>query len=131
MRNKIEQIRISDYSFELPDEKIAYKPTLERNKSKLLVFKENAITDRNFDELGSCLSHGDMLVYNNTHVIHARIKFVRSTGARIEVFCLDPYSPHTHEESLASTTSVVWKCYVGNAKRWKGDIIEEEGKRCG
>ncbi|MFT4678902.1 MAG: S-adenosylmethionine:tRNA ribosyltransferase-isomerase [Flavobacteriales bacterium] len=131
MRKEIEQIRISDYSFDLPDEKIAYKPALERNESKLLVYKESAISDRKFDELGSCLSEGDMLVYNNTHVIHARIKFERSTGARIEIFCLDPHSPHTHEESLASKTSVVWKCYVGNAKRWKGDILDEEGKRCG
>jgi S-adenosylmethionine:tRNA ribosyltransferase-isomerase len=126
MRDQIEQIEIADYSFDLPDERIAYKPTEKRNLSKLLVYENGKIADLSFGDLGSCLMPGDMLVYNNTHVIHARIKFVRDTGARIEIFCLEPHTPNNHEESLASTSAVVWKCYVGNAKRWKGDIIKEE-----
>lgn len=131
MRDHIEQIEIADYSFDLPDDRIAYKPAEKRNLSKLLVYEDGKITDLSFTDIGSCLRPGDMLVYNNTHVIHARIKFVRDSGARIEIFCLEPHAPNNHEESLASTSAVVWKCYVGNAKRWKGDLITEESGKNG
>ena len=100
-------IRISDYSYPLPEERIAKYPLRERDHSKLLhLSPEGTISEHHFYDLPSLLSPEDLMVMNDTRVINARVVFHRSTGARIEVFCLDPYEPKLYEESFASHHSV-------------------------
>lgn len=112
-------IRISDYSYPLPDERIARYPLPERDHSKLLRFSsDGTITEHHFYDLPSLLSPDDLMVMNDTRVINARVVFHRPTGARIEVFCLDPYEPRLYEESFAARRSVTWHCMIGNASKW-------------
>ncbi|MCK9413307.1 MAG: S-adenosylmethionine:tRNA ribosyltransferase-isomerase [Prolixibacteraceae bacterium] len=117
-------ISISDFNYDLPDSSVAKYPLPERDKSKLLLWNKGEITDHSFSDLPGLLPVSSMLVFNNTKVIHARLHFIKSTGANIEVFCLEPTSPHDYVLSFAQTNSCRWKCIVGNKKRWKGDILE-------
>lgn len=113
-------IRISDYSYPLPEERIAKYPLKERDHSKLLHFApDGTITEHHFYDLPSLLTPDDLMVMNDTRVINARIVLHRATGARIEVFCLDPWEPRLYEESFATRHSVVWHCMIGNASKWK------------
>ena len=110
---------IESYNYELPDERIAKYPLTERDASKLLVYKNGKISESRFSELAEVLPEGCLLVYNNTRVIHARLVFYKSTGARIEVFCLEPVTPSDYALSLSSAEGCEWKCLVGNLKKWK------------
>ena len=89
----IPKINISDFNYDLPDEKIAFFPKEIRDESKLLVYNNKAIQDSTFKNLSSFLSNHDVLVFNNSKVIHARIIVYNTTGARIEIFCLEPVYP--------------------------------------
>lgn len=119
------EINISDYNYPLPDERIALFPATSREKSKLLIYKEGEISDAQFDAIDNHLPENALLVLNNTRVIHARLLFEKVSGARIEIFCLEPIAPH-HEIQLAmqQTGHCVWKCYVGNAKKWKSGVLQ-------
>ncbi len=121
MRNSLS---ILEFNYDLPDSSVAKYPLPERDQSKLLVWKKNEIADHRFSDLPGLLPEGSMLVFNNTRVIHARLNFTKSTGAKIEIFCLEPTSPHDYVLSFAQTTSCRWKCMVGNLKRWKGERLE-------
>ena len=128
-------INKKDYEYELPEDRIAKFPKQERDSSKLLLYSQGEISEDIFSGLPAYLSPGDMLVFNNTKVIKARLIFKKSTGARIEVFCLQPVAPSSFDEALASIFSCSWECTVGNAKRWKkGEVLsaefEYEGKTC-
>ncbi|MBO4689248.1 MAG: S-adenosylmethionine:tRNA ribosyltransferase-isomerase [Paludibacteraceae bacterium] len=132
----MEPIYIADYNYPLPDERIAKYPLAERDHSKLLVYKpsdvqsdnvqctKGIVTEDKFYNVGDYIADGSLLVYNNTRVIQARLEFAKSTGARIEVFCLEPLAPHDYQLSLGSTTGCTWKCMIGNAKKWKDGPIE-------
>jgi len=121
MMNK--HIKISDYNYDLPNDKIAFYPKENRDESKLLVFKNNTIEDSVFKKLPDFLTENDVLVFNNSKVIHARIIVYNSNGARIEIFCLEPIDPTTViSQSFEQTNTVTWKCFVGNAKKWKNEI---------
>ncbi len=112
-------MNLSDYTYHLPDHRIAKHPPKERGKSKLLVYKKGEITHHKFPELPDLLPEESTLVFNNTKVIPARIILHKPTGARIEVFLLEPLSPSwSHEEVMNATESCTWKCMIGNAKRW-------------
>ena len=102
------EIKISDYNYPLPDERIAKFPLESRNLSKLLIYKESAISEDKFSNLESILPANSMLVFNNTKVIHARIIMHKPSGARIEVFCLEPHSPSDYERAFASYGSTSW-----------------------
>ncbi len=125
-------IQIKEYSYELPDERIAKYPKSERDSSKLLVYRDGKITEDTFVNLPSFLATGKLMVFNNTKVIQARLHFKKDTGALIEVFCLEPHSPSDYQQSFAQTRSVTWTCLVGNLKKWKeGKLlrrIEVNGK---
>ena len=121
MRNSLS---ILEFNYDLPDSSVAKYPLPERDQSKLLVWKKNEIADHRFSDLPGLLPEGSMLVFNNTRVIHARLNFTKSTGAKIEIFCLEPTSPHDYVLSFAQTTSCRWKCMVGNLKRWKEERLE-------
>lgn len=120
-------ISILDYSYHLPDEKIALYPLQQRDASKLLVYKDGQITESRFSEIAGFIPANSLLVFNNTKVINARMLFTKSTGAKIEIFCLDPAGPVTEYSSvMAQTGSSRWKCFVGGAAKWKDEILEKK-----
>jgi S-adenosylmethionine:tRNA ribosyltransferase-isomerase len=119
----IPQIDISDYSYALPDDRIAKYPLPHRDASKLLVFARSAISETTFARLPELLPAGTLLAFNNTKVIRARIMFRRSTGAAIEIFCLEPCMPGSYMLSLAAKGECSWVCAVGNLKRWKEERL--------
>lgn len=127
-------ILIDDYDYALPDERIAKYPLKERDQSKLLVYRDGEISEDIFLNAVSHLPEHALLVYNNTKVIHARLLFQKSTGAQIEVFCLEPLAPSDYALSLGSTDGCSWKCMVGNLKKWKqGNLIRNisiNGQSC-
>lgn len=126
MTNKHPHIPISSYNFELPDEKIAKYPLAERDLSKLLFYDGENIDNKNFTDLPSLLNSGDLLVFNNTKVIQARMIFTRATGAKIEIFCLEPAKNSDYETIFQSKCCITWKCIVGNLKKWKEEILEKK-----
>ena len=115
---------IADYNYPLPDERIAKYPLPERDHSKLLVYRDGQVCEDHFYNVGDYISHDALLIYNNTRVIQARLEFHKPTGARVEVFCLEPLAPHDYQLSLSSTTGCTWKCMVGNAKKWHEESLE-------
>ncbi len=117
-------IYIADYNYPLPDERIAKYPLPERDHSKLLVYRDGQVSEDRFYNVGDYIAPHSLLIYNNTRVIQARLEFHKPTGARIEVFCLEPLEPHDYQLSLSSTTGCIWKCMVGNAKKWHTEAIE-------
>jgi S-adenosylmethionine:tRNA ribosyltransferase-isomerase len=113
----VKHITIDDYDYPLPEERIAKYPLAERDASNLLVLKDNQIQKSQFRNLGDFLPKNALLVFNETKVIRARLQFHKTTGSRIEVFCLEP--EQDYQVAFAATSPVKWKCLVGNAKRWK------------
>ena len=117
-------ILIADYNYPLPDERIAKYPLAERDHSKLLIYRDGQVSEDRFFNVGNHIAPDSLLIYNNTRVIQARLEFHKSSGARIEVFCLEPLTKHDYQLSLGSTTGCTWKCMVGNAKKWKEESLE-------
>jgi len=116
-------IRTADYTYSLPEERIAKYPLAERDSSRLLSYIHNELSDNVFKDLPSLLPKDSLLVFNNTKVIRARLLFEKETGAKIEVFCLEPLMPFDFAMNLASGPGVEWKCLVGNLKKWKSGEI--------
>jgi len=116
-------IHISDYTYCLPDGRIAKYPLARRDASKLLVYRSGNVSDQVFSELPEFLPYPARMVFNDTKVIPARLFFRKDSGAVIEVFCLEPHFPSDYAVSFASTKTNVWKTIVGNAKKWKGGIL--------
>ena len=119
----IPDIRIEDYNYPLTDERIAKYPLPERDASKLLVYKNGTPSESVFRHLPEYLPDGALMIFNDTRVVPARMHFKRASGARIEIFCLEPVLPVEYVSSFASTERCSWKCVIGNSKRWKGDIL--------
>lgn len=117
-------IAIGDYCYDLPEERIAKFPLAERSASKLLVWHGGEIGERHFADIGDALPAGELLVFNNTKVIRARIIMHKPSGARIEVFCLEPRDPADYERAFAVTGRCCWSCIVGNVKKWKEGYVE-------
>ena len=115
----MEVLRIDDFNYPLPDERIAKYPLQERDHSKLLVYKDGQVSEDHFYNVGDYIPAHSLLAYNNTRVIQARLVFHKPSGARIEVFCLEPIAPHDYQLSLGSQTGCTWKCMIGNLKKWK------------
>ena len=121
-----ELLYIESFNYPLPDERIAKFPLARRDDSKLLVYKKEVISESKFTNLADFLPENALLVYNNTRVIQARLVFHKNTGARIEVFCLEPLVPADYAQSLGATTHCTWKCMVGNLKKWKEGTLKKE-----
>jgi S-adenosylmethionine:tRNA ribosyltransferase-isomerase len=118
-------LAIQDFQYELPDERIAKFPLAQRDQSKLLFFKNGKIADHQFYEVSDLLPEGSLLVFNDTKVVQARLFFTRSTGSIIEIFCLEPLAPTTEiQQSMQQTGNCVWRCLVGNTKKWKEPVLE-------
>lgn len=117
----IRDIAIEAYDYPLPEERIAKYPLPERDASKLLVLKGDHIEETRFRNIGDFLPKGALLVFNETKVIRARLRFHKDTGAPIEIFCLEPDADY--QVAFSSTSPVRWKCLVGNSKRWRDGAL--------
>ena len=121
----VKDIRIEEFDYPLPDERIAKHPLAERDRCKLLVRRpDGTLSEHIFAELPALLPDDTMLVYNNTRVINARLRFRKPEGALIENFCLEPVTPSDYAVSFAQTERCSWTCFVGNSKRWKQAPLE-------
>ena len=119
----IPEIHIEDYNYPLPDERIAKYPLASRDSSKLLRYRDGQVDEFVFRDLPDLLPENALMVFNDTKVVPARMHFQRPTGAHIEIFCLEPVDPVEYNLAFASTNRCSWKCVIGNAKRWKDDIL--------
>lgn len=118
------EIDINQFAYPLPDERIAKFPLDERQQSKLLVYRAGEIAESRFYRIGEVLPEGAMLVFNNTKVIRARMVMHKPSGARIEIFCLEPHAPADYERAFAVRGESEWSCIVGNSKKWKeGELL--------
>ncbi len=123
---QIKKIKIEKFNYPLPEERIAKYPLKERDQSNLLIYQNGTIRKDRFKSLPEYLPQGSLLVFNNTRVIHARLMFQKSTGARIEIFCLEPVEPGDYQLAFQEKQKTVWKCMVGNAKKWKTGVLEKK-----
>jgi len=112
-------LKIADFTYDLPDERIARFPLDKRDDAKLLTYTQGVIGEMVFAELPALLPHNALLVFNETKVIPARLLFHKDTGALIELFCVEPLQPAAYEQCFAATETCIWKCVAGNLKRWK------------
>lgn len=119
-------IRIDDYNYSLPDERIAKFPLKERDHSKLLVYNKGKLSDDVFYNLPQYLPQGALMVFNNTRVIQARMHFRKETGALIEVFLMEPALPADYEQMFQSTSHCSWLCMIGNLKKWKDGSLKRD-----
>ncbi len=122
--NDPKHIHIADYDYPLPDERIAKYPKEVRDESKLLLYKHGEISEDTFFNLPNYINKGELMVFNNTKVIQARLHFHKQTGALIEVFCLEPHTPHDYQLNFSTTRRVTWTCLIGNLKKWKEGRLE-------
>ena len=117
-------IKFSEFNYPLPDERIAKFPLSERDQSKLLVYRRGEVSEDRFTSLPNYLEAGEMMVFNNTKVIQARLHFRKETGALIEVFCLEPIAPNDYVLSFQQTHQCAWLCMIGNLKKWKEGTLK-------
>lgn len=122
----IKDIQIKDFNYPLPDERIAKHPLTQREQCKLLVYQNGDIQDLRFYDVPRLLPQQSMLVYNNTRVINARLRFQKpNAGAIIEIFCLEPIAPRDYAQVFQTTNQCSWLCFVGNSKRWKAGSLTQ------
>ena len=122
----VRHIKIQDYNYPLPDDRIAKFPLQERDHSKLLIYKKGEIQEDKFFNVAEHLPNGALMVFNNTKVIQARMHFRKDTGALIEIFLLEPFAPADYEQMFQTTSECSWLCLVGNLKKWKGQRLSRE-----
>ena len=122
---KTQEIRIEDYNYSLPDERIAKFPLPKRDESKLLLYRNGEISESIFKHITDYLPQNTLMVFNNTRVIQARLLFQKETGARIEIFCLEPIEPHDYALIFQETRRCSWTCLVGNLKKWKEGTLSK------
>lgn len=119
-------IKISDYNYPLPDERIAKFPLPVRDQSKLLVYRHGEVSETRFTSLPDYLEAGELMIFNNTKVIQARLHFRKETGALIEIFCLEPIQPNDYVLNFQQTSHAAWLCMIGNLKKWKEGSLHKE-----
>ncbi len=113
-------LSIQDFTYSLPDEKIARHPLQQRDASKLLVYKNGNIATSQYSALPEQLAPGTLLVFNNTKVVEARLLFTKTTGGMVELFCLEPDEQYADiTTAMLQKGQVYWKCLVGGTKKWK------------
>lgn len=119
----IPEIRIEEYNYDLPENRIAKYPLDERDSSKLLIYKDGEVSQKTFRSIPELIPSDSIMVFNDTKVVPARLHFQKPTGAHIEIFCLEPVLPNEYNLNFASASSCQWKCIVGNVKKWKNDVL--------
>ena len=126
MKEEPKHIRISEFNYPLPDERIAKFPLPVRDQSKLLLYRHGEITEDIFTSLPDYLPANNLMIFNNTKVIQARLHFHKETGALIEVFCLEPIQPNDYALNFQQTEHAAWLCMIGNLKKWKEGALKRE-----
>ena len=121
--NMERHIDINSFDYPLPEERIAKFPLENRTDSKLMVYRNGDVSESRFRNLADHLPAGSMLVFNNTRVIRARVIMHKPSGARIEVFCLEPHNPADYERAFAAREKCEWSCIVGNVKNTHSSIV--------
>ncbi|WP_207514461.1 S-adenosylmethionine:tRNA ribosyltransferase-isomerase [Longitalea luteola] len=121
-------LSVHDFTYELPEEKIARYPLPERDSSRLLVYNNGALSESVYRDIGKQLSPGSLLIFNNTKVVAARLLFQKPTGAVVEIFCLEPPPQYPDmTTAMTQTGHVTWICLIGGASKWKpGQILEKK-----
>jgi len=121
------KLKITDYTYELPAERIAQQPLAQRDASKILVYQGGSITEDIYSCLSNHLPDNALLVFNQTKVIHARLLFQKPTGSTVEIFCLEPVAPHKEvSAAMLAKNTTLWKCMVGGAAKWKdGQLLSK------
>jgi S-adenosylmethionine:tRNA ribosyltransferase-isomerase len=118
---------IADFTYSLPDEKIAAFPLQQRDASKLLVYKNDTIEESTYQQIADHLPNNSLLIFNNTKVIQARILFQKPTGGNIEIFCLEPHEViNEYTTVMNKTGNVKWKCMIGGVSKWKEGFLLKE-----
>ena len=118
--NDPRHIAIADYNYTLPEEKIALHPLPQRDASRLLIYRDGNISEDIYRNIADHIPAESLLVFNNSKVINARIRFVKQTGGAIEIFCLEPHEANNEYSSIMNRKGdVSWKCFVGGAAKWK------------
>jgi len=118
------KLQIKNFDYDLPDEKIAKHPLEKRDASKLLVYDKGLMQEDTFSNLATHLPCDSLIIFNNTRVVEARLLFKKSTGTTIEIFCLEPADNYPDiTTAMLQHKKVLWKCLVGNAKKWKEEIL--------
>ena len=124
---KEQNLSITAFDYPLPEARIARYPLAERDESRLLLYKEGKIEEDQYKNISAYLPAHSFLVFNNTRVIEARLTFEKSTGTPIEIFCLEPDDRYADITlAMATTHSVLWKCLVGGAKKWKQESLQKD-----
>ena len=124
MISNVQNINIAEYDYPLPDERIAKYPLAERDASKLLIFKDNQLSENHFRNIGNYLPPKSVLIFNETKVVRARLQFVKESGAAIEIFCLEPITGNgDYQLAFSASSPVEWHCLVGNSRRWKDGTL--------
>ena len=126
MKEDPRHIRISEFNYPLPDERIAKFPLSVRDQSKLLLYRHGEVSEDRFTSLPEYLPSGSLMIFNNTKVIQARLHFRKETGALIEVFRLEPIQPHDYALNIPQTEHAAWLCMVGILKKWKEGMLRRE-----
>lgn len=126
MKEDPKHIRISEFNYPLPDERIAKFPLPVRDQSKLLLYRHGEVTEDIFTSLPDYLPANSLIIFNNTKVIQARLHFHKETGALIEVFCLEPIQPNDYALNFQQTEHAAWLCMIGNLKKWKEGALKRE-----
>lgn len=126
MTENPKHIKIQDFNYDLPDNRIAKFPLPVRDQSKLLLYRQGKVSEDIFTSLPNYINKGELMVFNNTKVIQARLHFRKETGALIEVFCLEPISPTDYALNFQQTEHSAWLCLIGNLKKWKGETLHRE-----
>lgn len=118
-------ISILDYTYDLPNDRIALHPLAERDASRLLIYKHGEIQQDIYKNIDKYLPADSFLIFNNTKVIKARLRFQKNSGGVIEVFCLEPYEEiNEYSHVMNKKGSVKWKCMIGGVSKWKEDALE-------
>lgn len=126
MKINPKHIHISEFTYPLPEERIAKFPLPVRDQSKLLIYRHGEVTEDSFTSLPDYLPAGSLMIFNNTKVIQARLHFRKETGALIEVFCLEPIQPNDYALNFQQTEHSAWLCMIGNLKKWKEGPLKRE-----
>lgn len=119
-------LKIEDFTYDLPDAHIAYHPADPKDSARLLVYRDKEISETTYRRLGTELPENAVLVFNDTKVIKSRLLFRKETGGAIEIFCLEPYGEQlNYEQQLNQHGQALWKCLIGKANKWKGKSLQK------
>jgi S-adenosylmethionine:tRNA ribosyltransferase-isomerase len=119
LKSKLDQISLKDYSYNLPEDRIAKFPLEKRDESKLLIYNRGDLGEDRFSNVAGNFNKDDLVVFNNSKVIQARLEFHKESGARIEIFCLEAAEPAEIQLAFQQNEKVTWRCLIGNLKKWK------------